>query len=161
MNDCLFARSFSPQVSPTRHRYLRDTSYISAFRRGGLANQWNKIISLHHTTKHEIKVHMWLSRVKIPHRLSSFFRDKAIQSEMISTLLTNSHWVRWEKKVHNFSHKTETRKFQRQKNPKRINKKKSRKEQNWTTQRWNIHKQSLTKSNGWSYFGKFNPASHQ
>ena len=32
--------------------------------------------------------HMWLSRVKSPHHLSLFFRDKAIQSELISTLLT-------------------------------------------------------------------------
>ena len=31
--------------------------------------------------------HVWLSRVEIPHHKSPFFRDKAIQSKMISTLL--------------------------------------------------------------------------
>jgi len=37
---------------------------------------------------YEPKYYLWLSRVKILHRLSFFFQDKAIQSEMISTLLT-------------------------------------------------------------------------
>ena len=32
-------------------------SHTSAFRRGGLASQCNRITSQHHTTKHEIKVH--------------------------------------------------------------------------------------------------------
>ena len=36
---------------------LRQVAAESAFRRGGLANKHNRTISLHHATKHEIKIH--------------------------------------------------------------------------------------------------------
>ena len=59
------SRSQSPALSASSHEFACQPSLsrggrsleISAFRRGGLASQCNRIISLHHTTKHEIKVY--------------------------------------------------------------------------------------------------------
>ena len=98
--------------------------------------------------------YVWLSRVKSHITRALFFRDKAIQSEINSRLLTNSHWVRCEREVHNFSHKTKTKEFQKR-NP-RKNKhtmvKEQHKDEPWT-------KHHLHKTTGEVTLRKFNSAS--
>ena len=78
-------------------------------------------------------------------------------------IIINNRVLSWFCIIRSFAFSPSTQqncKFQKQKNQEKQSRKtiKKKKRKRRTTQRWNIHKQSLTTNNGWSYFGKFNPA---